>query len=549
MKILGANKNTKLLALVCAVAMLGMTISVSAQASDDRSKISVASKKDDDRNKKDDDRNKKDDRTPRVIELKNPSGVVITPTPTSLAISFNVVAYASSYTVRIFQGTSGEKLVGSPRILFNPGDSVSGLTPSTDYRVSVQAIGDKTRYSNSDDPRKVSVRTSPTPVNTPFNVTWNSNCLNGEVCTPASSGTNFYLAGDRLTPPTSDPLRPGFTFTGWQSLNTAVAPTASSTPNPPYADLTFLAQWTPKTYTVTWNSNCLSGEVCPPASGGTATYTAGQSITPPSNPSRPGFAFISWTSSNSVVAPTASSTPISPFGNIIFTAQWTPNSVQSGGNGLSQESAGLNAFQIKRDFPSSPDGLYWIKNSNINSGLPFQIYADMTGAGGGWTLIFANAAQGADRAWTNQEVQSINSLLAPSNPKDLSALLGKYSILNFADHLKSSMSGFQYRIDANDFERYGGVWTANQNYSFNDVDNNLKMNITLNTKWDLWEYNNSGIEQLMPYPSTGCGKLTTSENACGEWWGSLAASDASWQPAPWIASIMPNPQSIWYWVR
>jgi hypothetical protein len=31
--------------------------------------------------------------------------------------------------------------------------------------------------------------------------------------------------------------------------------------------------------------------------------------------------------------------------------------------------------------------LYWIANSNINSGAPFQIYADMTTDGGGWMLL------------------------------------------------------------------------------------------------------------------------------------------------------------------
>lgn len=222
------------------------------------------------------------------------------------------------------------------------------------------------------------------------------------------------------------------------------------------------------------------------------------------------------------------------------------------GNGLTQETAGSSAFQIKRDFPSSGSGLYWVKNSNINSGTPFQIYADMTTDGGGWTLIFANAAQGNDRAWTAEEVQSINSLSPPLDPTNLSEIKGKYSILNFADYLKKSSSGFQYRLDANQLGRYGGIWTANQDYSFNDS-NNLKTNITENYKWDFDQYVTSGIEFRMPYASGSgyCtnGKLTTSENACQMWWGTLASSDTGWNPAPWDENYMRDPLIIWYWVR
>jgi hypothetical protein len=52
--------------------------------------------------------------------------------------------------------------------------------------------------------------------------------------------------------------------------------------------------------------------------------------------------------------------------------------VEKGGNGLTPETAGDNAFQIKTDYSGSTDGLYWIKNDNISGGTPFQIYADMT---------------------------------------------------------------------------------------------------------------------------------------------------------------------------
>src|SRR5690606_22434713 len=70
--------------------------------------------------------------------------------------------------------------------------------------------------------------------------------------------------------------------------------------------------------------------------------------------------------------------------------QGNPNIKPFKKNGLTTENASSSAFQIKQDFPGSPDGVYWIKNTEINGGDPFQIYADMSTDGGGWTLIMCN---------------------------------------------------------------------------------------------------------------------------------------------------------------
>ena len=69
-------------------------------------------------------------------------------------------------------------------------------------------------------------------------------------------------------------------------------------------------------------------------------------------------------------------------------------STSTASDGLTSATASTSAYQIKQDFPDSTDGLYWIANSNINSGTPFQIYADMTTDGGGWTLVLNYLHQG-----------------------------------------------------------------------------------------------------------------------------------------------------------
>jgi len=212
-------------------------------------------------------------------------------------------------------------------------------------------------------------------------------------------------------------------------------------------------------------------------------------------------------------------------------------------DGTSASSAAKSAYAIKQAFPASANGYYWIKNPNINGGVPFQIYADMTTDGGGWTLIMCNASN-AGWNYTNA------ILLNPTSP----SVNSNYSIIGWADYIKKSASGFQYMIDANTRKSNGGIWTANDAYTFLKPDN-TQTNITLNTKFGTWTYNDGGIEERMPWYSNCSGYITTSVQCDGgSWWGTLI-SNAGWTPAPWISSgcgvegCMQNPDIIWYWVR
>lgn len=202
-----------------------------------------------------------------------------------------------------------------------------------------------------------------------------------------------------------------------------------------------------------------------------------------------------------------------------------------------------NAYEIKQANPNATSGYYYIENSNINSGSPFLIYADMETDGGGWTLIVRNTGYEDWNATTALEYNT-GSIVETDN----------YSILKYADYLKSSTGSFEYMMEAGgliaDRNNNGGIWTANVgSYSFTSS-LNTNTDITLDTKFGSWNYSNNGIEERMPYytSTTNNGILTTSVSVASSWWGTIITATSGWVTAPWGSGIS-EPNFIWYWVR
>jgi hypothetical protein len=232
-----------------------------------------------------------------------------------------------------------------------------------------------------------------------------------------------------------------------------------------------------------------------------------------------------------------------------ITLQSAVAGITAGGNGT-LGSPGESAYQIHNDYPSLPDGLYWISNPNINGGSPVKIYADMTRNGGGWTLIVANAST---NGWDDATTLLANETNPPADPTYAGAIgniSSRYSILSWADYIKKDASGFQYRMEANTYGKWGGIWTANQPYSFVSQ-SEFNMDITLNEQFNPTEWTypiDNGIEARMPFYQPGqCYVLSTTND---NWWWGTIVSTCGWTPAPWIEGTGgQDPGIIWYWVR
>jgi uncharacterized repeat protein (TIGR02543 family) len=101
--------------------------------------------------------NASEDHSQHLTKLAAPNGVVTVPGSTSTVLRFTAVPNATSYKVRVYT-VKGENPLRTIA-LFNSGQSVSALTPNSTYKITVQAIGNGVRYSNSEESRKVSVTT------------------------------------------------------------------------------------------------------------------------------------------------------------------------------------------------------------------------------------------------------------------------------------------------------------------------------------------------------------------------------------------------------
>jgi len=117
-----------------------------------------------------------------------------------------------------------------------------------------------------------------------YSVTWNGN--GGSL---TGSPTTSWTFGSVLNFPTQ-PVRSGFTFTGWFVSPSGGSRVDSGSYIPKFtSNFTLYAQWSANSYTVTWSAN--GGSL---AGSATTSWTFGTPLTLPSAPSRSNYSFTGW---------------------------------------------------------------------------------------------------------------------------------------------------------------------------------------------------------------------------------------------------------------
>ncbi len=193
--------------------------------------------------------------------------------------------------------------------------SVSGLARNTQYTATVSGIKDLAGNTLAANPLNVfSFTTTAT-----YAVSYNSN---GGSFSSAPASVS-YTDGEQVTVTTTTPSKTGYSFTGWNTASdgTGYAYAGGTKFSMPADDVILYAQWSIKSYTVTFDANSGTGTV---PSAITGNYNTAITL-PATSLTRTGYNFSGWnTAANgSGTNYTAGGSYTIPASNITLYAKWT----------------------------------------------------------------------------------------------------------------------------------------------------------------------------------------------------------------------------------
>jgi uncharacterized repeat protein (TIGR02543 family) len=133
---------------------------------------------------------------------------------------------------------------------------------------------------------------------------------------PATKVVSSGATVDALPTP---PTRVGYTFAGWNTLSDGTGTAFTATTIVTISDTVF-AQWTPVSYTITYNLNGGTNNSSNPA-----TYTVTAPAIALANPTKTGFVFAGWFDNADLAGTAVNSIPTGSTGNKTFWAKWETN--------------------------------------------------------------------------------------------------------------------------------------------------------------------------------------------------------------------------------
>jgi hypothetical protein len=168
---------------------------------------------------------------------------------TSIRISFIQSAYASSHTALVFASNGTTLLRTIPS--YESGTAITGLDPTTVYKVSVKALGDG---SNSED----SSPSSQASVTTNINYNRTLSYAGGAGALGTLPNAEVKLTNETITVGSNSGItKSGYSFAHWSNGVTTFAPGSTYTFGA--SDETLTAQWTINSYAITFDASGGSG--------------------------------------------------------------------------------------------------------------------------------------------------------------------------------------------------------------------------------------------------------------------------------------------------
>ena len=202
------------------------------------------------------------------------------------------------------------------------------------------------------------------------------------------SGNPTSYTADTATFTLKNPTKNGYDFAGWTGSNGTTPQTSVSIAKGSTGNKSYTANWTPKTYSISYTLN--SGTV----SGNPTSYTIETATFTLKNPTRTNYTFTGWTGSNGTSPETTVTIEKGSTGDKSYTANWSQNAV---------------TYTISYNYNSGQKGTYAPTSGTVGS---YARISNPTRSGytfAGWTITGMNPSTTKPCYYGNGSTDSTNT--------------------------------------------------------------------------------------------------------------------------------------------